>query len=189
MDVQVNAEKCLALSNVDIICVICSPRLLVRISLLECMWIPCFAVELGYMSVILLDIQPQIFLLDWNACKVSMFCTRWDGMHLDYLPSNMQLRFLRNLHMLYVFVLLTMGVPDPNFLYAIWLTDRNPPEAHNFEKHWPLPLPGHFLFLFSYFIWLEIINNYLGNPNNFLFILLRLPLKLLCLCSVPILVD
>lgn len=40
-----------------------------------------------------------------------------------------------NLHMLYILVHLTMDVPDPNFLYAIWLTDRNPPEAHNFEKH------------------------------------------------------
>uniref|UniRef100_A0A2P2MC77 Putative leucinetRNA ligase n=1 Tax=Rhizophora mucronata TaxID=61149 RepID=A0A2P2MC77_RHIMU len=56
---------------------------------LTCSLIP---VELGYMLDIHWDILLQTFLLGLNVCRVTMFCTQWDGMPLVCLLSNMQLR-------------------------------------------------------------------------------------------------
>lgn len=52
------------------------------------------AVELGYMLAIRWVIPPPTFSLDSNECRATMFCTQWDGMHLDCLQSSMQLRFV-----------------------------------------------------------------------------------------------
>lgn len=53
-----------------------------------------FTVEQDCMLVIRWDIRLLIFWPDSKGCRVSMFCIRWDGMHLGCQLNNMLLMYV-----------------------------------------------------------------------------------------------
>ena len=126
------------------------------------------AVELGYMLAIHWVILPPTFLQDSNACRVTMFYIQWDGMHLDCLQSNMQLRFVFLFWYIWIWcvaLLLYLCGPYAHLFIGYYMcpTDRNSPKYHNIKEYQPLSFSGDIMFSFCFLVTLICLKHVFGN--------------------------